>query len=99
MKYFKIIKDPNNENLNRGFCFFEYVSAVSTERAIKGLKNLSMCDNKKFKVQRATVNNKSFTILPGIKNNQNNQEEIKHSGFEEGFTDKNEFTFEQLEVQ
>lgn len=98
LKYFNLIKDPNDENLNRGFCFFEYISDVSTERAIKGLKNLSMGDSKKFKVQKATVNNKSFTILQEIKNNQGNEDESNHKGFEEGFTDKNEFTYEQLDV-
>ena len=98
LKYFNLIKDQNNDSLNRGFCFFEYISEVVTERAIKGLSNLSMGDSKKFKVQRATVNNKSYTILQELKNAHKKGEEQPQTGFEEGFTDRNEVTYDKLEV-
>jgi hypothetical protein len=32
---FKLVKDPTNDELNRGFCFFEYVDKKVTERALK----------------------------------------------------------------
>jgi splicing factor U2AF subunit len=35
LKSFNLVKDPNDDNLNRGFCFFEYVDDKVTERAIK----------------------------------------------------------------
>lgn len=35
LKTFNLVKDPSNDELNRGFCFFEYVSDVATERALK----------------------------------------------------------------
>ena len=35
LKSFNLVKDPNDDNLNRGFCFFEYVDEKVTERAIK----------------------------------------------------------------
>ena len=56
IKYFNLIPDQNDINLNRGFCFFEYVNEAVTERAIKGLNNLQMGD-KKLHVQRANENN------------------------------------------
>lgn len=34
LKTFNLVKDPNNEELNRGFCFFEYVDEKDTEKAI-----------------------------------------------------------------
>ncbi len=68
LKLFNLVKDPNNEDLNRGFCFFEYLDEKVTERALKGLNNIDMAD-RKLRVQRATINNKSFTILQEMKNN------------------------------
>lgn len=68
LKLFNLVKDPNNEELNRGFCFFEYLDEKVTERALKGLNNIDMAD-RKLRVQRATINNKSFTILQEMKNN------------------------------
>ena len=106
LKYFNLIKDQNDENCNRGFCFFEYVNDVATERAIKGLDNLQMGD-KKFKIQRATVNNKScFTKLNEIKKNYKDnpeQEEFILNIPNKGFTDGNELghkemSFEELEI-
>jgi hypothetical protein len=35
LKYFKLVRDQNNEELNRGFSFFEYEDDKVTERAIK----------------------------------------------------------------
>lgn len=36
IKSFNLVKDPNSEDdLNRGFCFFEYVDERVTEKAIK----------------------------------------------------------------
>lgn len=67
LKLFNLVKDPNNEELNRGFCFFEYLDEKVTERALKGLNNIDMGD-RKLRVQRATINNKSFTILQQMKN-------------------------------
>ena len=57
-----------------------------------------MGDSKKFKVQRATVNNKSYTILQELKNAHKKGEEQPQTGFEEGFTDRNEVTYDKLEV-
>lgn len=68
LKLFNLVKDPNNDDLNRGFCFFEYLDEKVTERALKGLNNIDMAD-RKLRVQRATINNKSFTILQQMKAN------------------------------
>lgn len=35
LKTFNLVKDPNNDELNRGFCFLEYLDETITERAIK----------------------------------------------------------------
>jgi splicing factor U2AF subunit len=36
LKMFNLVKDPNSEeDLNRGFCFFEYADEKVTDRAIK----------------------------------------------------------------
>lgn len=68
LKLFNLVKDPNNEELNRGFCFFEYLDEKVTERALKGLNNIDMAD-RKLRVQRATINNKSFQLLQQLKAN------------------------------
>jgi splicing factor U2AF subunit len=43
LKSFNLVKDPNDDNLNRGFCFFEYVDEKVTERAIKVNLCLIIC--------------------------------------------------------
>jgi splicing factor U2AF subunit len=68
LKLFNLVKDPNNDELNRGFCFFEYLDEKVTERALKGLNNIDMGE-RKLRVQRATINNKSFQILQQMKAN------------------------------
>jgi splicing factor U2AF subunit len=35
IKTFNLVKDSNDDNLNRGFCFFEYLDEKVTERAIR----------------------------------------------------------------
>lgn len=103
LKYFNLIPDQNDFNLNRGFCFFEYLNESVTERAIKGLNMLQMGD-KKFHVQRANENN--------INNNLKIATEILRKGKEEqlnpslikkienkGFIDKGELTIDDLEIQ
>lgn len=35
LKTFNLVKDSNDENLNRGFCFFEYLDEKVTDRAIR----------------------------------------------------------------
>jgi splicing factor U2AF subunit len=68
LKSFNLVKDPNSEEeMNRGFCFFEYVDEKVTDRAVKGLHNREMGE-KRLKVQRANINCKSFTIAQQIKN-------------------------------
>ena len=49
LKKFLLYKDPNNQNKNRGYCFFEYVDPRATEKAIKHLNNMEFKD-KKLKV-------------------------------------------------
>jgi splicing factor U2AF subunit len=68
VKTFNLVKDPSNPDLNRGFCFFEYNDEKVTEKAIKGLNILDMGD-RRLKVQRATVNAKSFSIVQQLKAN------------------------------
>ena len=60
LKTFNLVKDPQNEELNRGFCFFEYLDEKVTERAVRGLHNLEMGE-RKLKIQRASLNSKSGT--------------------------------------
>lgn len=57
LKSFNLVKDPANPELNKGYCFFEYVDDRATEKAIKGLNNLDFKD-KKLKVQRASFHQK-----------------------------------------
>jgi splicing factor U2AF subunit len=67
LKTFNLVKDTNSElDVNRGFCFFEYVDEKVTDRAIKGLHNREMGD-KRLKVQRANINSKSFSIAKQLK--------------------------------
>jgi len=82
VKTFNLVKDPTNPDLNRGFCFFEYEDVKVTDRAIRGLNNLEMGD-KKLKVQKATVNTKSFSIVQQLKSNpiQMNTNEPGKSNF------------------
>lgn len=35
LKTFNLVRDPNDENLNRGFAFFEYANENDTEKALK----------------------------------------------------------------
>lgn len=51
LKRFQLQKDQNDPQLNRGFCFFEYLDARATERALKHLNNMEFKD-KKLRVQR-----------------------------------------------
>jgi splicing factor U2AF subunit len=102
IKYFNLIPDQNDINLNRGFCFFEYVNEAVTERAIKGLNNLQMGD-KKLHVQRANENNNNnlkiaTEILKKGKEEQLNPSLIKKIE-NKGFIDKGELTIEDLEIQ
>lgn len=69
LKSFNLVKDQNSEeDLNRGFCFFEYVDDRTTDKAIKGLHGREMGD-KRLKVQRANINLKSMSIVQQLKAN------------------------------
>jgi splicing factor U2AF 65 kDa subunit len=69
LKSFNLVKDQNSEDdLNRGFCFFEYVDERATDKAIKGLHGREMGD-KRLKVQRANINLKSMSIVQQLKAN------------------------------
>lgn len=39
IKTFNLVKDSSNDELNRGFCFFEYLDEKVTERAIRVILN------------------------------------------------------------
>jgi splicing factor U2AF subunit len=54
VKSFHLVKDQNTQQ-SRGFCFFEYLDAKATDRAIKGLNGIEIRD-KRLRVQRATTN-------------------------------------------
>jgi splicing factor U2AF subunit len=96
VKTFNLVKDPSNPDLNRGFCFFEYADEKVTEKAIKGLNILDMGD-KRLKVQRATVNAKSFSILQQLKANpvQMTVNEPGKSNFSEQAPD---ITLDQIDI-
>ena len=109
IKYFYLAKNNESDNkeeaTNKGYCFFEYISNLVTERALKGLNNLTMND-RHLKVQRANAyNNKEYTILNEIKKNIKKEEEeggtyknILKELDNKGFSDKKEVTFNELIV-
>lgn len=61
LKYFNLVKDSSSgQPVSKGYCFFEYIDAKVTDKAIKGLNLLEIGD-KKLKVQRASAGtNKSI---------------------------------------
>ena len=52
LKQFNLIKDFSNQEMNKGYAFFEYMDERAAEKAIKALNGLEIKE-KRLKVQRA----------------------------------------------
>ncbi len=59
LKSFNLVKDPADPDLNKGFCFFEYIDDKITDKAIKALNNFEIGD-RKLKVQKASLGQRNM---------------------------------------
>lgn len=66
LKNLTLVRDPGDESMNRGFCFFEYENEKITDKAIKGLNGMEI-GTRRLRVQRANIDQKVGTIAAEIK--------------------------------
>lgn len=58
LKYFNLVKE---NNVSKGYCFYEYDDPANSQKAIDSLNNLPVAD-KRLKCQRATIGNKAMSL-------------------------------------
>lgn len=66
LKTFNLVRDPEDDKLNRGFAFLEYEDPKVTERAINGLDGREIGE-KKLRVQKASLNMKSGILAQQVR--------------------------------
>jgi RNA recognition motif-containing protein len=62
-----LIKDFSNQDLNKGYAFFEYMDEKAADKAIKALNGLEIKD-KRLKVQWAAQGQKQAQLITAHKN-------------------------------